>query len=44
MAGGVVTTVMSVPADADSSATLTVRLGFVDPIGRMGDLLTLGVP
>jgi hypothetical protein len=44
MAGGVVTTVVRVPAGADPSATLTVRLGFVDPIGRMGDLLTLSVP
>jgi hypothetical protein len=44
MAGGVVTTVVSVPTGADPSETLTVRLGFVDPIGRMGDLLTLSVP
>jgi hypothetical protein len=44
MVGGVVTTVVRVPAGVDSLATLTVRLGFVDPIGRGSDLLTVSVP
>lgn len=44
MAGGAVTKVVRVPAGADLSDTLTVRLGFVDPIGWVSDLLTVSVP
>jgi hypothetical protein len=44
MLGGVVTTVLTAPPGDDPSAALTLRLGFVDPVRRMSELLTINAP
>ena len=41
MSGGVVTANVTVPPGADATAALTLRFAFVDPVGRMGEILPI---
>ena len=43
-AGGVVTTHVGVPEEDDPAAALAVRLAFVDPVNRIGELTMVNVP
>lgn len=44
VSGGTISVSLNLPASVDPASPLTLRLGFVDPIGRLSKLISFDVP